>query len=113
MPSLFIAWWGFARKTWDMKKRVLVTGASTGIGYAISEALVANSFHVIAGVRKPSDLKRLQKIGCETIGFSGRDGGEMNTLCTINIVVPAEDTPRIQEMHILIGHTICHLIDRK
>ena len=54
-----------------------------------------------------------KKIGCETIGFSGRDGGEMNTLCTINIVVPAEDTPRIQEMHILIGHTICHLIDRK
>ena len=54
-----------------------------------------------------------KKIGCETIGFSGRDGGEMNTLCTINIVVPAEDTPRIQEMHILIGHTICHLIDRE
>ena len=54
-----------------------------------------------------------KEIGCETIGFSGRDGGEMNTLCTINIVVPAEDTPRIQEMHILIGHTICHLIDRK
>ena len=43
--------------------------------------------------------------------FSGRDGGEMNTLCDVNLVVPAEDTPRIQEMHIVIGHTICHLID--
>jgi len=28
-------------------------------------------------------------------------------------VVPAEDTPRIQEMHIVIGHTICHLIDQE
>ena len=35
----------------------------------------------------------------------------MNTLCDVNLVVPADDTPRIQEMHIVIGHTICHLID--
>ena len=58
-----------------------------------------------------SALKLAKDIGCKTIGFSGRDGGEMNTLCDINLVVPAEDTPRIQEMHIVIGHTICHLID--
>jgi D-sedoheptulose 7-phosphate isomerase len=51
-------------------------------------------------------------MGCKTIGFSGRDGGEMNALCNVNLVVPAEDTPRIQEMHIVIGHTICHLIDQ-
>lgn len=35
----------------------------------------------------------------------------MNTICDVNLVVPADDTPRIQEMHIVIGHTICHLID--
>jgi len=58
-----------------------------------------------------SALKLAKKMGCKTIGFSGRDGGEMNTLCDVNLVVPAEDTPRIQEMHIVIGHTICHLID--
>ena len=58
-----------------------------------------------------SALKLAKETGCKTIGFSGRDGGEMNTLCDINLVVPAEDTPRIQEMHIVIGHTICHLID--
>jgi len=59
-----------------------------------------------------SALKLANKLGCKTIGLSGRDGGEMNTLCDINLVVPAEDTPRIQEMHIVIGHTICHLIDQ-
>ena len=59
-----------------------------------------------------SALKLAKDIGCKTIGFSGRDGGEMNALCDVNLVIPAEDTPRIQEMHIVIGHTICHLIDQ-
>ena len=56
-------------------------------------------------------LKLAKDLNCKTIGFSGRGGGEMNELCDINIVVPAQDTARIQEMHIVIGHTICHLID--
>ena len=73
----------------------IVIGISTG----------GSSGNVINGLKTASDL------GCKTIGLSGRDGGEMNALCDINIVVPAEDTPRIQEMHIVIGHTICHLID--
>ena len=54
-----------------------------------------------------------KNIGCKTIGFSGRGGGEMNSLCDVNLVVPDGDTPRIQEMHILIGHTICQLIDNE
>ena len=57
-------------------------------------------------------LQTAKELGCKLIGFSGRDGGEMNTLCDVNLVIPAEDTPRIQEMHIVIGHTICHLIDQ-
>jgi len=60
-----------------------------------------------------SALKLASKLNCITIGFSGQDGGEMNEICNINLVVPSEDTPRIQEMHIVIGHTICHLIDQK
>ena len=58
-----------------------------------------------------SALKLANDLNCKTIGFSGRGGGEMNELCDINIVVPAQATARIQEMHIVIGHTICHLID--
>jgi len=60
-----------------------------------------------------SALKLASKINCHTIGLSGRGGGEMGNLCDINIVVPSEDTPRIQEMHIFIGHTLCHLIESK
>lgn len=52
-----------------------------------------------------------KEIGCKIVGFSGRDGGEMNDYCDVNLVVPSNNTPRIQEMHILFGHTICQLID--
>ncbi|MBR2148684.1 MAG: phosphoheptose isomerase, partial [Campylobacter sp.] len=47
----------------------------------------------------------------KTIGLSGRDGGAMNELCDINVVAPSNDTARIQEMHILIIHTICAAVD--
>jgi D-sedoheptulose 7-phosphate isomerase len=57
-------------------------------------------------------LKYAKELKCEVIGFSGKDGGGMNDICDVNIVVPSNDTPRIQEMHILIGHTLCHLIDQ-
>jgi len=56
-------------------------------------------------------LKTGIETGCKTIGFSGKDGGEFNALCDINLIVSSRDTARIQEMHILIGHTICHLIE--
>lgn len=73
----------------------VVIGISTG----------GTSGNVVSGLKKAKDLD------CKTIGFSGRGGGRFDDLCDINLVVPAEDTPRIQEMHIVIGHTICHLID--
>jgi D-sedoheptulose 7-phosphate isomerase len=51
-------------------------------------------------------------MGCKTIGLSGRDGGAMHEFCDITIVIPSDDTPRIQEMHIMIGHIICQAIDQ-
>ena len=56
-------------------------------------------------------LELARKIGIKTIGLSGRTGGAMNELCDLNLVVPSNDTPRIQEMHIMIGHIICQAID--
>ena len=73
----------------------VVIGISTG----------GSSANVISALRLANDF------GCKTIGFSGRDGGEFNTLCDVNLIAIAEETPRIQEMHILFGHTLCHLID--
>ena len=56
-------------------------------------------------------FKAARKIGCQTLGLCGRDGGKMNGLCDLNIVVPADATARIQEMHILIGHIFCKAVD--
>ena len=54
-----------------------------------------------------------EQIGCKIVGLSGRDGGAMNDYCDVNLIVPSSDTPRIQEMHILFGHTICQIIDNE
>lgn len=56
-------------------------------------------------------MKEGKRIGCLTIGLSGRNGGEMNNECDLNIVIPCNNTARIQEMHILIGHIFCDLVD--
>ena len=58
-------------------------------------------------------LKKAKEIGCKTIGLSGKGGGEMNNVCDLNIIVPSDDTARIQEMHILIGHILCQLVDNE
>jgi len=48
-----------------------------------------------------------------TVGLSGKTGGEMVKLCDYCITVPSESTPRIQEVHTLIGHSICADIERQ
>jgi D-sedoheptulose 7-phosphate isomerase len=80
---------------------------------------IANDGDIVIGISSSGKSMNVinalilaKKIGCKTIGLSGKDGGKMTKLCDINIVVPANDTARIQEMHIVIGHTICHLVDQ-
>jgi len=57
-------------------------------------------------------LKQAKEMGCICIGFSGKGGGEMDNICDINISIPSDNTPRIQEMHILIGHILCDFVDK-
>lgn len=58
-------------------------------------------------------LKKANEIGLTTIGFTGIEGGKMNNICDIIIKVPSDNTPRIQEAHILIGHILCQLIEEE
>ena len=46
-----------------------------------------------------------------TIGFTGDKGGKMKEISNYLINVPSNDTPRIQESHILVGHIICELVE--
>ena len=46
-----------------------------------------------------------------TVGLTGMSGGKMAELCDYCIKVPSNETPRIQESHILIGHIICSIVE--
>ncbi|MBU0488718.1 MAG: SIS domain-containing protein [Bacteroidetes bacterium] len=51
--------------------------------------------------------------GLFVVGLSGKSGGKLKALCDICICIPAEDTPRVQEGHILVGHILCELIENE
>ncbi len=46
-----------------------------------------------------------------TIGFTGSTGGKMKKLSDVLINIPSDDTPRIQESHITLGHIICQFVE--
>jgi D-sedoheptulose 7-phosphate isomerase len=56
-------------------------------------------------------LKAARTLGLKTIGFTGESGGDMTAHCDLLFKIPSKDTPRIQEMHILIGHIICENVE--
>lgn len=56
-------------------------------------------------------IETAKKQGMIVIGMTGKSGGKMKALCDHLIYVPSEDTPRIQEAHILAGHIICELVE--
>jgi len=58
-------------------------------------------------------MRKSGNIGAKAITLSGKTGGDMKNLGDTNIVIPSNDTPRIQEMHIMVGHMICAMIDEK
>ena len=63
------------------------------------------SLNVIKGVQSA------RKMGLFTIGLVGSDGTEMIDAVDLAIIVPSTSTPHVQEVHIIAGHLICHLVD--
>jgi D-sedoheptulose 7-phosphate isomerase len=63
----------------------------------------------------PNVLKAFQlarERGCRIVGLLGRDGGSIKDVCNLALVVPSDDTPRIQEGHIAIIHIVCDLVEK-
>jgi D-sedoheptulose 7-phosphate isomerase len=58
-------------------------------------------------------LKECKAKGITTVGLTGQSGGKMDKLCDYCIKVPSLETPRIQEVHILIGHIICAVVEEE
>lgn len=51
--------------------------------------------------------------GVHTVGFTGSGGGKLKELSNYLFNIPSDDTPRIQESHIMVGHIICQLVEEK
>ncbi|MBL7797103.1 MAG: D-sedoheptulose 7-phosphate isomerase [Saprospiraceae bacterium] len=56
--------------------------------------------------------EKARQIGMTVIGMTGAGGGKLAAHCDLLLNVPATDTPRIQEVHILIGHILCEIVER-
>lgn len=56
-------------------------------------------------------IETAKKQGMIVVGMTGSTGGKMKDVCDFLINVPSDDTPRIQEAHILVGHIICEFVE--
>lgn len=84
-------------------RMVKAAGRKGDILVAISTS--GNSSNIIKALHAATEA------GMITVGLTGKDGGKMKTLCSLLLNVPSNDTPRIQEVHIMLGHIVCQLVE--
>jgi len=58
-------------------------------------------------------LIRAKQLGLKTLVLTGSDGGEVLKVADLSLLVPSRSTPRVQEVHIMIGHIICELVEEE
>ena len=66
-----------------------------------------NSHNICKGITTAKEK------GLKIIGFSGNDGGVMGSLCDVCFIVPSTRTAQIQEVHTMLGHELCALVEQK
>ncbi len=52
-----------------------------------------------------------KEMGIKTVALTGNDGGALTKIADFSLIVPSTSTPRIQEVHILVGHILCELVE--
>ncbi len=86
-------------------KQIRAIGQSGDIAWGISTS--GNSPNVLKG------LEQAKKMGMTTVGFTGKDGGDIAKIVDFSIHVSSNSTARVQEAHITAGHAICEMVDIK
>ncbi|MEK6559966.1 MAG: D-sedoheptulose 7-phosphate isomerase [Planctomycetota bacterium] len=66
-----------------------------------------NSKGILNAVQVAKSLRAI------TIGFTGKDGGLLKSVVDICLKIPSDNTPRIQECHITVGHIICSIVEKE
>jgi len=84
-------------------KQVRALGRPGDLAWGISTS--GNSPNVVAG------LAAARSLGLHTLALSGRDGGPVAQAAELALTVPSRNTPRVQEVHITLGHVLCDLVD--
>jgi len=59
-----------------------------------------------------SAMSLAHEMGCLTIALLGRDGGTIKDIVDLDLTIPSQDTPRVQEGHVTIIHILCDLIEK-
>lgn len=85
------------------ERQLKALGVEGDVAIAISTS--GNSPSVVHATRSA------RRLGLYTIAFTGNSGGELAGLVDALIAVPSQETPRIQECHILIGHALCSAVE--
>ena len=86
-------------------KQIRAIGQRGDIAWGMSTS--GTSANVVKG------LEAAKKIGMVTVGLTGRDGGDIARIADHVLIVSSTSTPRIQEVHITVGHVICEMVDFK
>ena len=89
------------REVFAKQVRALGRRGDAALGISTS----GKSPNVVAG------LKAARELGLKTLALSGGDGGPVAASADLALVVPSRQTPRIQEVHITVGHILCDLVD--
>lgn len=74
-------------------------------GALILYSTSGNSANILAAAETANSL------GIRVIGFTGRSGGKLVSKCEVCLRVPSDHTPRIQEIHALLGHILCEIVE--
>jgi D-sedoheptulose 7-phosphate isomerase len=93
--------------SYDVVYARLIEGIASSGDVLIGLSTSGNSKNII----KAFEVARKKEL--VTVGFTGSTGGSMKELSDHLVNVPSNDTPRIQESHIMIGHIICQLVEEK
>ena len=101
-----------------------ITAIGNDYGYDMTFARQVEGFakpgDVVIGIstsgNSPNVYKAMEAAkaaGCFTAAFLGKDGGTIKNIVDLPIVVKSNNTPRVQECHIFLGHTLCELVEKE
>jgi len=87
----------------SFSKQIKALGKEGDVAIGISTS--GRAANVIKAIRVAKEM------GLKTVGLAGMDGGELSKIADLAIVVDSQVVPRIQEVHITIGHVLCEMVD--